>query len=130
MTDEEQATPTLDATDVELVAELGERRLVRAGEYLYREGDVTYDFFVLTSAEVDIVVTVDGGERIIAHHGPGRFLGELNMLSGLRVFVSAKVVERGRGRRARPRSAAPADGGEDRVLATPSSRPSWPAAPR
>jgi thioredoxin reductase (NADPH) len=95
MADEAEAAPTLDTTDISLVAELGVRRRVSEGEYLYREGDVTYDFFVLVSAEVDIVVTVDGGESVIAHHGPGRFLGELNMLSGLRVFVSARVVKAG-----------------------------------
>ena len=95
MADETEATPTLDTTDIALVAELGVRRRVSNGEYLYREGDVTYDFFVLVSAEVDIVVTVDGGENVIARHGPGRFLGELNMLSGLRVFVSARVVKSG-----------------------------------
>jgi Cyclic nucleotide-binding domain/Pyridine nucleotide-disulphide oxidoreductase len=78
-----------------LVTQLGGRRQVREGEYLYREGDVAYDFFVLVSAEVDIMVAVDGGERVIVHHGPGRFLGELNMLTGLRVFVSAKVVTAG-----------------------------------
>src|ERR1700728_619085 len=95
MGDEEEAFPTLDAADMALVTQLGVRREVREGEYLYREGDLTYDFFVLVSAEVDIVVTVDGGERVIVHHGPGRFLGELNMLSGLRVFVSARVVTAG-----------------------------------
>ena len=95
MADETEATPTLDTTDIALVAELGVRRRVDKGEYLYREGDVTYDFFVLVSAEVDIVVTVDGRENVIARHGPGRFLGELNMLSGLRVFVSARVVKSG-----------------------------------
>jgi thioredoxin reductase (NADPH) len=95
MANEAEATPTLDTTDIALIAELGVRRRVREGEYLYREGDVTYDFFVVVSAEVDIVVTVDGGERVVAHHGPGRFLGELNMLTGLRVFVSARVVKSG-----------------------------------
>lgn len=90
-----EATPTLEATDVAVIAELGTRRQVDVGEYLYREGDVTYDFFVLVSAEVDIVVNVDSGENVIVRHGPGRFLGELNMLSGLRVFVSARVVKGG-----------------------------------
>jgi thioredoxin reductase (NADPH) len=78
-----------------LVTQLGVSRQVQEGEYLYREGDIAYDFFVLVSAEVDIVVAVDGGERVIVRHGPGRFLGELNMLSGLRVFVSARVVTAG-----------------------------------
>jgi thioredoxin reductase (NADPH) len=95
MTDEEDATPTLNAADMALVEQLGVRRQVREGEYLYREGDVAYDFFVLVSAEVDIVVEVDGDERVLLHHEPGRFLGELNMLSGLRVFVSAKVAKAG-----------------------------------
>ena len=95
MADEDEAFPTLDAADVALVTQLGVRRQVQEGEFLFREGDVTYDFFVLISAEVDILVAVDEGDRVIVHHGPGRFLGELNMLSGLRVFVSAKVVTAG-----------------------------------
>jgi thioredoxin reductase (NADPH) len=95
MGDEGEATPTLDAADMAVVTQLGARRRVQEGEYLYREGDVAYDFFVLISAEVDILLDVDGGERVIAHHGPGRFLGELNMLSGLRVFVSARVATAG-----------------------------------
>src|ERR1700722_15683386 len=95
MGDEEQATPTLDAADMALVTQLGERRHVQKGEYLYREGDATNEFFVVVSAEIDIVVTVDGNERVIMSHGPGRFLGELNLLSGLRVFVSARVVTEG-----------------------------------
>jgi thioredoxin reductase (NADPH) len=95
MAHEDEATPTLDAADMALVTQLGERREVHEGEYLYREGDVTNDFFVLVSAEIDMVVTVDDEERPIVHHGPGRFLGELGMLSGLRVFVSARVVSGG-----------------------------------
>jgi thioredoxin reductase (NADPH) len=95
MGDQEEATPTLDEADMALVTELGTRRQASEGEYLYREGDLTYDFFVLVSAEVEVVVAVDDDERIIARHGPGRFLGELNMLSGLRVFVSARVVTAG-----------------------------------
>jgi thioredoxin reductase (NADPH) len=95
MAHEDEATPTLDAADMALVTQLGERRQVHEGEYLYREGDVTNDFFVLVSAEIDMVVTVDDEERPIVHHGPGRFLGELGMLSGLRVFVSARVASGG-----------------------------------
>ncbi len=95
MVDDAQAIPTLDAADMALITELGATRRVSEGEYLYREGDVAYDFYVLVSAEVEIVMAVDDGERVIARHGPGRFLGELNMLSGLRVFVSARVAKSG-----------------------------------
>jgi thioredoxin reductase (NADPH) len=95
MSDQEAATATLDAADMALAGEIGVRRRVHEGEYLYREGDLGYDFFIMVSAEVDIVVSVDGAERVVAHHGPSRFLGELNMLSGLRVFVSARVTTPG-----------------------------------
>jgi thioredoxin reductase (NADPH) len=95
MGDEEDAAPTLDASDMALVSQLGERRQVQVGDYLFREGDPTYDFFVLISAEVAIVMAVDGGESVIRRHGPGRFLGELSMLSGLRAFLSARVETSG-----------------------------------
>jgi thioredoxin reductase (NADPH) len=93
--DDTDAAPTLSDADVALVARLGSRRGVSVGDYLYREGDVSYDFYVVVSGEVEIVVGDHGEERRVALHGPGRFLGELNMLTGLRVFVSARVVRAG-----------------------------------
>ena len=65
------------------------------GDYLYREGDASYDFHVVISGAVDIVVHSDGEERVITRHGAGRFLGELNLLTGMRVFVSARGAESG-----------------------------------
>ena len=92
---EDPAFVTLDDAELAFLGSLGERRPVAVGEYLIREGDPTYDFFALVSAEVDIILTVDGRENLMAHHGPGRFLGELSMLSGLRGFLSAKVTDPG-----------------------------------
>ena len=37
----------------------------------------------------------DGADGVVGHDGAGRFLGELNMLTGLRVFVSARVTKAG-----------------------------------
>jgi thioredoxin reductase (NADPH) len=87
----------LELNDAELAAlrPVGERVAVSAGQYLYREGDPAYDFYVVLSGVVEIVVTADGAERVLARHGVGRFLGELNLLTGQRVFVSARVAEPG-----------------------------------
>jgi len=84
-------------SDAELatLGQLGVRRAVAAGEYLYRESDPGYDFYVVLSGAVEIVVNSEGKERVIARHGAGRFLGELNLLTGQRVFVSARVAEAG-----------------------------------
>jgi thioredoxin reductase (NADPH) len=95
MNDDEVAFPELGAADLAVIDSLGSRRAVSPGDFLYREGDRTYDFYVVVSAEVDIIVSVDGDERVVARHGPGRFLGELNMLTGMRVFVSARVASAG-----------------------------------
>jgi thioredoxin reductase (NADPH) len=92
---DDAAVPVLDESEIETLVPLGTRRSMNAGDYLYREGDPAYDFYVLLSGGVEITITADGEERLIARHGPGRFLGELNLLTGQRVFVSARVVEPG-----------------------------------
>jgi thioredoxin reductase (NADPH) len=95
MLDAEVAFPTLDNAEITAIEAFGSRRSVSVGEYLYREGDASYDFYVVVSGAVVIAVQADGEERIVARYGPGGFLGELNMLSGQRVYVSARVVEPG-----------------------------------
>jgi thioredoxin reductase (NADPH) len=95
MADDPVAFPTLGVDEIALLDALGTRRRVGPGEYLYRAGDTTYDFYIILDGEIEIVIASDGEERLIARHGPGRFLGELNMLTGLRVFVSARVVRPG-----------------------------------
>lgn len=87
--------PGLDDADLAVLGALGTRRAVAAGEYLYRQGDATYEFHVVLSGAVDIVVGSGADERVIARHGSGRFLGELNLLTGQRVFVSARVAAAG-----------------------------------
>ncbi|HTK09306.1 MAG TPA: FAD-dependent oxidoreductase [Ktedonobacteraceae bacterium] len=94
-TDDAVAFPTLDDSELAVLEALGTRRSVAVDEYLYREGDTTYDFYVILSGATDIVVHADGEERIVARHGPGRFLGELNLLTGQRVYLSARVTRSG-----------------------------------
>ncbi len=93
--DDAVAFPTLDESELAVLDSLGTRRSVLTDEYLYREGDASYDFYVIRSGAAEITVRDGGEEKIIARHGPGRFLGELNLLTGMRVYVSARVVEPG-----------------------------------
>ncbi len=95
MVDEAQAFPALDASDIAAIEALGTRRSVTSGDYLFRQGDVTYDFYIVISGEVEIAVCSDGADHVVARHGPGRFVGELSPLSGSRVLVSARVVQTG-----------------------------------
>ena len=89
------AYPRLDPEQIEALEARGTRRRTAAGEVIFRAGDTSYDFVVVLEGLVAIVEHDHGAERVIAAHGAGRFLGELNLLTGETVFVSAIVREPG-----------------------------------
>ncbi len=90
-----EASADLTGEEIAYLEQLGARRPIVEGEYLYRAGDETYDFFVVISGAIEVVLGEGEDEQILARHGAGRFLGELNMITGMRVFVSTRVVEAG-----------------------------------
>jgi thioredoxin reductase (NADPH) len=89
------AFPRLSPGQIDALAAYGQRRPIEAGGVLFREGDSRCDFFVILVGKVAIVEGYGGDERVIGVHGPGRFLGELNLLTGQAVFVTAVVREPG-----------------------------------
>jgi len=89
------AFPRLDDDQRARLRAIGEVRKVQAGEVLFREGDPRYDFFVVESGSVAIVRGYGSENRIIAIHGPHRFLGELSLLTGSTVYLTAVVREAG-----------------------------------
>jgi thioredoxin reductase (NADPH) len=82
------AAPTLDAEALAELAPFGEERVVEAGDILFRAGDESYDFLVILEGAVDIVRPDREGDTLITTHVPGRFLGELNMLTGQRLYLT------------------------------------------
>ena len=84
------ASPLLSPSQLAALAEIGEERSAPAGELLYRVGDRTYPFVAILEGEVAII---DAAGNELVRHGPSGFLGELNLLSGQTVFVSALVTE-------------------------------------
>ena len=92
----ERAAPTLGAEPLRELASLGEERAVEVGDVLYRAGDESYDFLVVLEGTVDIIRPDAEGDALITTHGAGRFLGELNMLTGQRLYLTARVSEAGR----------------------------------
>jgi thioredoxin reductase (NADPH) len=90
-----RAFPRLSEAQIGALSAHGHRRRTQPGEVLYREGDPSCDFFVVLSGKVAIVAGYGGDEHVISVHGPGRFLGELSLLTGQTVFVTAVVREPG-----------------------------------
>jgi thioredoxin reductase (NADPH) len=72
------------------LAGLGEDRTAQVGDVLYRVGDRSYPFIAILEGEVSIL---DAAGNEIVRHGASGFLGELNLLSGQTVFVTAVVTQ-------------------------------------
>ncbi len=80
----------LSSSQLETLARLGEERTAAAGEKLFEVGDQTYPFIAILEGEVSVN---DPAGREIVHHGPSGFLGEMNLLSGQTVFLTAVVTK-------------------------------------
>src|SRR6266550_3834626 len=83
-------SPTLSASQLAALAGLGQERTAGVGDVLYQVGDAIYPFIAILEGEVAIV---DAAGNEIVRHGASSFLGELNLLSGQTVFVTALVTQ-------------------------------------
>jgi thioredoxin reductase (NADPH) len=81
----------LSASQLALLTEHGEQRTAEVGETLFQIGDPTYPFIAILDGEAAVL---DGAGEEIVRHGPSGFLGEINLLSGQTVFLTAVVTER------------------------------------
>jgi thioredoxin reductase (NADPH) len=68
---------------------------VDAGTVLFRAGDTAYDLIVVQSGQVEVIreATSDAQAAVVAVHGPGRFVGELSLLTGQATALSARAAE-------------------------------------
>ena len=85
------AYPRLTDAQLVLLSRYGERKSLSKGTVLFSEGDRDSGLFVVLDGRVR-VVQEDGPEgepRVIAVHGRGRFVGDLSMLTGQAVYVTA-----------------------------------------
>lgn len=84
------AIPSLSASQLATLAAVGEERTAGIGDVLFRVGDAIYPFIAIREGEVAIL---DGTGNEIVRHGASSFLGELNLLSGQTVFLTAIVTK-------------------------------------
>ena len=86
-------------TDAQLLRlrRLGSREEVEEGAVLISPGRAQGDFVVVEAGEVEVArEAVAGHQRaVLARHGPGGFLGELDLVIGQAAYLSARVVRSG-----------------------------------
>ena len=83
-------SPALTASQLAAIAEVGEERTASEGDTLYRIGDERYPFIAILEGEVAVL---DAAGNEITRHGPSKFLGEVNLLSGQAAFVTATATK-------------------------------------
>jgi thioredoxin reductase (NADPH) len=92
----EKIFPKLTPAQIGRIAAHGRTRSVQPGDVLIEQGDTSVPFFVVITGEVEIVGRYGASETIITVHGPGEFTGDVNMLSGRRMVVQARVAKAGK----------------------------------
>ena len=90
------AFPRLSDAQIAALDVQGRRQSTQPGDVLFAEGERDCDFFVILAGKA---ASVEGHgtpeERVIAVHGPGRFLGELSLLTGEGAWYSAVALDAG-----------------------------------
>jgi CRP-like cAMP-binding protein len=85
--------PTLREDQIGILRRYGQERKTEIGDVLFRAGDTQNDFIVILEGEV--VDDFAGEARTIGVFLAGRFLGELNILTGQAMDLTAVVREGG-----------------------------------
>jgi thioredoxin reductase (NADPH) len=84
------ASPILSASQLATLAAHGEERTADVGDVLFRVGDRRYPFMAIIEGQAAIL---DAAGHEIVRHGASGFLGEMNLMSGQTVFLTAVVTQ-------------------------------------
>ena len=92
---QDEAFPVMTEGQLARMRTYGEPQVAETGTELFRAGDLGFDFVLVDSGVVDVVraATPDAAEETVVSQGPGRFIGELNLLTGQTASLTARVAE-------------------------------------
>ena len=89
---ESVAFPKLDDHQLALLEPLGERRVVKRGDLVYKAGQRDLGLTVLLRGEIEAFEQREGTEQILATAHERDFLGDVAMLQGTSALASARVT--------------------------------------
>src|SRR5829696_8377909 len=87
--------PKLRDDQIEVLSRYGKTRKTEVGEVLFKAGDTSNAFIVVLEGEVEVIDDFAGEARTIGVFRAGRFPGELNMLTGQAMYLTAVVRQGG-----------------------------------
>jgi signal transduction histidine kinase len=71
----------LDGDELDRLAELGRRRTLAAGEFLFRQGERASAFHIVLEGRLETTREVAGDQALMMTHGPGGYLGAMALLT-------------------------------------------------
>lgn len=90
----------LDPVKLKRLIFVSQRYHLQAGEYLFRQGDTTFNPYGIISGEFSVLLNNDGSNEIsIAVQGEGALIGDMAVLSGeprsasMRANCDSEVIE-------------------------------------
>jgi thioredoxin reductase (NADPH) len=92
----------LTSAQLRELEDFGSQVEVEKGEVLYAAGASDYPFFVVLEGAAEIVRPDPSGDVVVVVQTAGCFLGELNLLTGQRAYLTARMSEPGRVRSIAP----------------------------
>jgi thioredoxin reductase (NADPH) len=84
------ASPILSQSQLATLALHGEERSAAVGDVLFQVGDARYPFIAILEGEAAIL---DAAGHEIVRHGASGFLGEMNLMTGQTVYLTAVVTQ-------------------------------------
>jgi thioredoxin reductase (NADPH) len=88
---ENVAFPKLTDRQLSLLDSLGEHRVMKQGELIYKAGQRDLGLTIVLRGEVEAVEQRDGEEQILATAHPRDFIGDVSMLQGTSALASVRV---------------------------------------
>jgi thioredoxin reductase (NADPH) len=83
-------SPVLSSSQLATLAQHGEERSAAVGDVLFQIGDERFPFIAILEGEAAIL---DAAGDEIVRHGTSGFLGELNLMTGQTVYLTAVVTQ-------------------------------------
>src|SRR4030081_3249572 len=85
------AFPKLNDHQLSLLGPLGERRVMKRGDLLFKAGQRDIGLTIVLRGEIEAVATRDGTEQILATAHARDFVGDVAMLQGTSALASSRV---------------------------------------
>ena len=83
----------IDPGKLKLLAFASDRKVYKAGQDLFKQGEIGDAAYVIVDGEADVIVETDAGEVAVAKLGQNEFIGEISILCDVPRTATVRATE-------------------------------------